>query len=218
MNQQLRQRHDVRQSQILQAVGKLIITKGMDSVTMHDIAAEVGVSEAALYRHFTNKRAILLLLLDRWEETLLSTVRGGKFFRIPVLDNLERAFWAQLGDVEDYKSLSFIIMVEAIALEGISGLSARVAEILTNYLDAIKKILQRGIYEGVIREDINVEAAATIYFGMIQSTATLWALNDYTPSLAEHRTQMWQIFRRGVMGTSPTPLAEQKEMGARTLG
>ena len=125
-------------------------------------------------------------------------MRGEEFSPIPVLDNLERAFWAQLGDVEDYQSLSFIIIVEAIALEGISGLSARVAEILTNYLDAIKEILQRGIYEGVIREDINLEAAATTYFGMIQSTATLWALNDYNSPLAEQGVKMWDIFRRGI--------------------
>ena len=198
LKQQLRQRHDVRQSQILQAVGKLITTKGMDSVTMHDIAAEVGVSEAAIYRHFTSKRAILLLLLDRWEETLLSTVRGEQFSTIPVLENLERASWAQLGDVEDHQALSFIIMIEAIALEGINGLSARVAAIITNYLDAIKEILQRGVHEGVIREDVNVEAAATTYFGMIQSTATLWALNDYNSPLAEQGIKMWEIFKRGI--------------------
>ena len=196
--QQLRQRHDVRQSQILQAVGKLITTKGMDSVTMHDIAAEVGVTEAAIYRHFTSKRAILLLLLDRWEETLLSTVRGEQFSSIPVLENLERAFWAQLGDVEDHQALSFIIMIEAIALEGTYGLGARVAAIITSYLGAIQDILRRGVHEGVIRADINMEAAATTYFGMIQSTATLWALNDYNSPLAEQGIKMWEIFKRGI--------------------
>ncbi len=198
MKQRLRQRHDVRQYQILQAVGKLITTKGMDSVTMHDIAGEIGVTEAAIYRHFTSKRAILSLLLDRWEDTLLSTVRGEQFEGLPAIENLERAFWAQLGDVEDHQALSFIIMIEAIALEGKHGLAARVAGIITNYLGAIQDILQRGIHEGVIREDVNVEAAATTYFGMIQSTATLWALNDYNSPLAEQGIRMWEIFRRGI--------------------
>ncbi len=198
IRERTRQRHDVRQFQILQAVGKLITTKGMHSVTIHDIAGEIGVTEAAIYRHFSSKRAIFLLLLDRWEETLLSTVRGEQFDNIPALENLERAFWAQLGDVQDHQALSFIVMFEAIALEGTSGLATRVATVITTYLEAIQDILRRGIHEGVIREDINVEAAATTYFGMIQSTATLWALNDYNSPLAEQGAKMWEIFRRGI--------------------
>ena len=154
MKERVRQRHDVRQLQIIQAVGTLITTKGMNSVTIHDIAGEIGVTEAAIYRHFTSKRAIYSLLLERWEESLLSTVRGEQYDSLPALENLERAFWAQLSEVQNRQALSFIV-IEAIAFEGMRGLSTQVAAVITDYLEAIQDILVRGINEGTVRPDVN---------------------------------------------------------------
>ncbi len=200
MKERVRQRHDVRRLQIIQAVGTLITSKGMNSVTIHDIAGEIGVTEAAIYRHFTSKRAIYSLLLERWEESLLSTVRGQQYDSLPALENLERAFWAQLSEVQNRQALSFIV-IEAIAFEGTRGLATQVAAVITDYLEAIQDILVRGINEGAVRPDLNPDAAATTFFGMIQSTATLWALNDYNSPLAAQGAKMWEIFRRGVAST-----------------
>ena len=169
----------------------------MNSVTIHDIAGEIGVTEAAIYRHFTSKRAIYSLLLERWEEGLLSTVRGEQYDSLPALENLERAFWALLSEVQSRQALSFIV-IETIAFEGMRGLSTQVAAVITDYLEAIQDILGRGVNEGVVRPDVNLDAAATTFFGMIQSTATLWALNDYGSPLAVQAAKMWEIFKRGV--------------------
>ena len=38
--------------------------QGSEHITMKGIASEVGISEAAIYRHFNEKRDILLLLVD----------------------------------------------------------------------------------------------------------------------------------------------------------
>ena len=67
------------------------------------------------------------------------------------------------------------------------------------YLEAVRRLLARGVQEGTVRSDLDFDAAATTYFGMIQSTATLWALNDYAPPLVEAGANMWEIFRRGVV-------------------
>jgi len=44
---------------IERAAIRLIAARGMDGISMRDIAGEVGVTEAALYRHFTNKDALV---------------------------------------------------------------------------------------------------------------------------------------------------------------
>ena len=40
-----------------------------------------------------------------------------------------------------------------------------------------------------------LDAAATLFFGLIQSPASLWALHNYKGRLAKHHKQMWQIFK-----------------------
>ena len=116
------------------------------------------------------------------------------------LKNLERILEAHLSDVEGRRAASFIVITEAMGFDG-TGLSSRVSLMLTHYLEFIRGVLADGIREGSIRSDVDVDAAATAFFGLIQSAATLWALNGYSPPLAERRAQMWSIYEKGVTST-----------------
>jgi len=47
-----------RQTQIIQASVAIIATKGIQGLTMKKIAASIGISEPAIYRHFASKNEI----------------------------------------------------------------------------------------------------------------------------------------------------------------
>ena len=187
----------VRQHQIIEAAKNLITSKGMESVTIDAIAEEVGLTEGAIYRHFSSKHQILTLLIDDIEQSLMETVDNAKVEGAPALESLGRILEAHLSDVEDRRAVSFIVIAEAMGFDG-TGLSPRVSLMLTHYLDFIRNIFEEGIEDGSIRASVNPEAAATAFFGLIQSTATLWALNGYSALLAEWRVQMWDIFEKGI--------------------
>jgi TetR/AcrR family transcriptional regulator, fatty acid metabolism regulator protein len=53
-----------RQLEIIEASGKILMAKGLMGLTTKNLAAEMGFSESALYRHFANKDAIILLLIQ----------------------------------------------------------------------------------------------------------------------------------------------------------
>ena len=187
----------IRQHQIIEAARSLITTTGMEGVTIDAIAERVGLTEGAIYRHFASKRQILSLLIDDIETNLLKTVRNARVEGASAMENLERILEAHLSDVESHRAVSFIIITEAVSFDGI-GLSARVSLMLTHYLEFLRGVLEEGIREGSIRPDLDPDAAATAFLGMVQSTATLWALNSYSMTLAEQRGQMWSIYKRGV--------------------
>lgn len=54
---------DGRKGEILEAAFAVFAERGYDAGSMRDIAARVGVSEPALYRHFPGKEAIFLALM-----------------------------------------------------------------------------------------------------------------------------------------------------------
>ena len=197
----IRQTTLIRKHQIIEAARNLITSRGMESVTMGSIAFAVGLSEGAIYRHFTSKHQILTLLIDDMERTLLNTVSEAQEEGASALENLEHILEAHLTDVEGLRAVSFIVIAEAMAFDGI-GLGQRVSSMLTNYLESIQRVLEKGVEEGSIRPDLHVDAAATTFFGIIQSTATLWALNEWTSPLAEWRAQMWQSYKGGVAAPS----------------
>lgn len=61
-----------RKGEILRAAAAVFGKKGYDAGSMRDIASRVGVSEPALYRHFSGKEALFLALL----EVMAEQVRG----------------------------------------------------------------------------------------------------------------------------------------------
>lgn len=190
-------RTEVRQQEIIEAVRNLITTKGMESVTIAAIAEAVGLTEGAIYRHFSSKHEILSLLIREIEQTLLSTVRQAQQEGASGLENLERILKAHLNTVERRRAVSFIVIAEAIAFEGI-GLTGRVASMLAAYLDSIRTVLKKGMEDGSLRPDLDADAAAVAFFGVIQSTATVWALNDYAPFFKELGSHLWNIYKKGV--------------------
>lgn len=85
------QRTEVRQAQILEAALGQLAEGGLASVTTRRIAARVGVTEPAIFRHFPDKAAIFMACLDHLEGLMFATpdeepdsdpmVRLERFFR-----------------------------------------------------------------------------------------------------------------------------------------
>jgi AcrR family transcriptional regulator len=59
----------VREDAIVQAVNRLLATKGYDLMTVDEVAAEAGIAKASLYKHFISKEelaaAAMVGVLDR---------------------------------------------------------------------------------------------------------------------------------------------------------
>ena len=67
----MQQRHPNRKQQILQALAAMLESNAGDKITTAKLAAELEVSEAALYRHFPSKARMYESLLDFVEEIAL---------------------------------------------------------------------------------------------------------------------------------------------------
>lgn len=65
---------EVREEAILEATNRLLATRGYESMSMDDIAAEVGIAKGSLYRHFESKEAlaaaVMVRLLERTRAAL----------------------------------------------------------------------------------------------------------------------------------------------------
>jgi AcrR family transcriptional regulator len=60
-----------RENAILDAVNRLLAQKGFDLMTMDEVAADVGIAKASLYKHFESKEALAAASMTRLlEETL----------------------------------------------------------------------------------------------------------------------------------------------------
>ncbi len=56
--------HTQRQLEFIEAAIKLTATEGIQKLTIRNVASAIGVSEAAVYRHFESKHELLKAILD----------------------------------------------------------------------------------------------------------------------------------------------------------
>lgn len=187
----------VRQRQIVEAARRLIIRYGSEHVTVRRIAAEVGFSEGAIYRHFKSKKDILALLADHIEETLLEDIAHSGVTAKTPLETLDLVLRSHLSAVEQRRGISFQVIAEIVSL-GDKELNRRISETIDKYIRQIKGFLQEALKAGQVRDDIDLEAAAMLLFGMIQGLVNIWALSNYSFNPEERYAPLWEIFRKAI--------------------
>ncbi|MDX9821730.1 MAG: TetR/AcrR family transcriptional regulator [Syntrophales bacterium] len=184
----------VRQKQIIEAARKLIFKHGSEHVTVRRIAHEVGISEAAIYRHFTSKNSILSFLADYIGDLLLSYVTESREAGGNSLEQLNAVLKKQISAVEQKRGISFQVIAEIISL-GDKKLNRKVLENIEKYLGNIRDLIAEGIRSGEIRKDIEPEMAAVALFGVIQGLVNVWTLSNRNFNILSRYESLWAMYR-----------------------
>jgi AcrR family transcriptional regulator len=189
---------EVRQQQIVDAARILIFKYGSEHLTVKRIAAEVGISEAAIYRHFTSKKSILSFLLSHIEEVLLKDISPESAGAEPVtLDTIEKIIRNHFSKIDLRKGISFQVIAEIISL-GDRKLNRQASQTIDKYIFRLKELLTEGVRDGAVRHEIDLEASATLLFSLIQGVVNIWSLSNGNVNLIEKYASLWQIYREAV--------------------
>jgi len=210
---QTRETTEERRRQIVRAARKITAAKGMQVLTIREIAKEVGISEGDVYRHFPSKKDIIVLLIDDIEKTLMETVERAAAEKSGVLESLWNVLKAHLSYVEQRRGISLIVISETVRLAD-KNLRRRMFEVINRYLNAIEGLLARGVQSGEIRQDIDPGTAALTFFALVHATVTLWALSNSSYPLAKKNKLLWESYMAGLDGQ---PAAGKTQKTARNL-
>ncbi len=187
----------IRKDQIIDASRKLVVKYGSEHVTVGKIAKEVGISEGAIYRHFKSKSDVLSGLADRIADDLLGDINKHIYTNSTSLEFLDTVLKNHLSRIQQKKGISFQVIAEIISF-GEKKLNKKVSVVINNYVIGLKHLLSEGIKTGEVKEDVDIEAAALILFGMIQGLVNIWSLSNYDFNLEEKYSRLWNVFRESI--------------------
>ena len=187
----------IRKKEIVAAVRKLIIIYGSENVTIKKIAQEIGISEAAIYRHFNSKKDILSFLIDDLEATLIGDIKKNYSGEIGSLETLERIILHHISSVEQRKGITFQVIAEIISF-GDEDLNTKISDVINKYITMIKLVLSEGVKSGVVNQDVDLDATAKIFFGMTQGLVNIWALSKYKFNLEEEYIPLWNALLKTI--------------------
>jgi AcrR family transcriptional regulator len=145
---------------ILQKATEMFLSLGFKSVTMDDIANELGISKKTIYQHFANKTDLVEAATDNLFETIASGI-----------DNIRE---------QDKNSIEEVFIIRSFIMQHLNNETASPFYQLQKFFPKIFSCLRikqfekmngcmienlkKGIENGIFRPDININFVSRIYF------------------------------------------------------
>jgi len=190
------------QQTIVDAAKKIIISNGLESLTVHAIAQEIHVTDGALYRHFKNKHEIISLLIDDIEGTLLDAIEAPTLYPGNSVVKLKKIFFTHLSHAEQRKGMTLIIINESFSIRD-KRIKNKMFKVMSRYQQILKAVIEEGIRSREINRDVDADAAGVAFFGMVQAAVTFWALSDFSYHLKNRKlSRMFDQYARGLCGSN----------------
>lgn len=172
-----------RQIEIIEAATKRIDEHGIQDLTIKTLAADLNLSEAALYRHFKSKNEILLGLLTYFIEEMKGRLDV-------ILSNKDRSPSELLKDLFDSQLKTFVqkpSVVSVIFSESIfqfnKELSSTVSSMMELMQNHIESIVKKGQANGSFSKIVGVSTTTTIVMGGMRITVLKWKLSGHKSDL-----------------------------------
>lgn len=159
---------EARQAEIVDAALRIIAARGVGALTVSSLAGELGLTGAALYRHFASTDAIL--------EAVATHAAAALDASTPPLDLPARTWLLRLAEqrtatVGDHAGLSRLLLSDQFALALPPAALAALTGAVQRTREGIVRALTAGQAAGDIRGDIAPQALAPIVMGTIQMIA-----------------------------------------------
>ena len=145
---------------ILQKASELFLTHGFKSVTMDDIAQKMSISKKTIYSHFNNKEAII----GATTQYLFQNICSG----IDLICALKKDPIQELYDIKKFV-LRHLKDEQSSPMYQLQKYYPKIHQELRmkqfDYMqDCVLDNIQRGLKQGLFRENVDIDFVARIYF------------------------------------------------------
>ena len=172
-----------RQAEIVDAALKLIAEQGIRHLTIRNLSTAIGVTEAALYRHFPGKTEIIQAMVSRFEDDVddIGELRGWAA--------IEAALVRRTELVLAKPDLARVLFAEEIFMD-----SPEIEQILHGMMQRHYKIMeqhfQEAVEDGAIRADIPMDTLFRLILGPLRLLIKQWGLSGGSFDLRAKRDEM----------------------------
>ena len=171
---------------ILNTASNMFLNLGFKSVTMDDIAQEMGVSKKTIYKYYKNKQSLIESTTSSLHDSYLSAIKNieDKKFN-PIQENFE----IQKVFKEMFKNVSSSPVYQLKKYYPKIHEKRKEKEIYT-FLECFKENIKRGVDEGYYRKETDVNLCAQFYFYLVLSIHENTVKNDDI-SIIERQTLIY---------------------------
>ncbi|TFD92461.1 TetR/AcrR family transcriptional regulator [Jeotgalibacillus sp. R-1-5s-1] len=168
---------------IIDAAVVVIAENGYHHAQVSKIAKQAGVADGTIYLYFKNKEDILISLFEEKMGQFVQSIRKRMSDKTDAIDQLKILVDSHFNMLAEDHHLAIVTQLEL--RQSNKDIRLRINKVLKEYLVLVDEVLQNGVDNGVLSEDLDIRLARQMVFGTIDEVATSWVINDQKYSITD---------------------------------
>lgn len=185
-----------RRQQILETLARELESHPGSRITTAGLAQAVGVSEAALYRHFASKAKMFEALIDFAEDTVFGLINRILAQESRAPDRCEKIMQVLLAFAERNPGITRVLLGEALVGEN-ERLRQRVAQYFERIRTQFRQILREANLGDGQRAATGIDAAADAMLALVEGKMNQFVRSGFRETPTQHWGDQWPALMRG---------------------
>ena len=185
-------KRSARSQDILQALARMLEASRGGRITTAALATELGVSEAALYRHFPSKTRMYEGLIDFIEETIFARVNAIINDEPDTINQCYRLIGLTLTFAEKNPGISRLLHGDAL-----TGETIKLHERIDQFFKRLESQLKQVLREAEIRQGPNinvpVSVAADMLMIFLEGKISQFVRSDFKQPPTQYWSEQWSL-------------------------
>lgn len=187
-----------RRQQILEALASMLEASPGARITTAALASEVGVSEAALYRHFPSKSKMFEGLIEFIEETLFSRISLIVSEEHDALACCEKILHLLLAFAERNPGITRILTGDALAGET-ERLRLRVVQLFDRIETQLKQVLREAELRDGLHFGLSISATVNLFMVAAEGKIAQFVRSEFRQLPTESWKEQWPFLVKGLV-------------------
>ena len=198
-----KQSTEIRQAALVDAALGLAAQRSPADITTGDLAQAVGITQGAVFRHFANKEAIWLAVLDWTADTLMRRLQAAadaelaKSDKFAPLAALQAVFMAHVDFVVAYPGVPRVIFQELQHSQD-TALKKRVRGLMQQYRRLLMGLLEHAQEQRLLAPGTDLQAAAALFVGSVQGLVMQSLISGEVHAMTRQALGVFNIYLRGL--------------------
>jgi len=191
-----RPRSGERRAEILQVLARMLQEQAGEHITTAELARAVGVSEAALYRHFPSKAKMFESLIEFIEESVFTRITRILAEEPQWEARLQQILTLVLGFADKNPGMARLLQGGVLTGET-ERLRVRISQFYDRIETQLRQILREAEATGGPRLAVNETAQLLLAF--LEGRIAQYVRSGFTASPVEGWEKQWELLSRGAL-------------------
>lgn len=192
-----------RRQEILETLVRMLETENGGRITTANLAGKIGVSEAALYRHFPSKAKMYDGLLDFVEESLFSRINTILKAESSALERCPRIISLVLAFAESNAGICRLLVGDALVGED-QRLQQRVTQIFARLETTFRQVLREADLQESLRTPFGLSASLNMITIYLDGKILQYVRSGFQSMPTENWEDQWTAMSKSLFRISVT--------------